>query len=241
VSQLEGKIALVTGAGARGGIGFQVAKGLIREGATVIISGRDTERGEATARELGNETRFILADLSDIDSVRALAEQVDHLDILVNNAGTLTIAPTTGQSVEEYDRVFATNVRGPYFLTAALAPKIASGGSIINISTMAAQHGAPGASVYSASKAAVESLTRTWAAEFAPAGVRVNTISPGTTASEKVLAAIGEAANAMAQLAPLARIADPVEIAEAVIFLATPKASYITGAYIPVDGGRAAV
>jgi len=242
--ELEHKTALVTGAGAVGGIGYEIAAQLAAEGAEVIISGRDSVRGEEAARALGGKTRFVHADLTKLDEVEALAKNVGDVDILVNNAAAFTAAPTAEQDSESFDSVFDSNVRGPYFLTAALAPKMMAngGGSIINISTMVAQIGMPGMSVYSASKAAVESLTRTWAAEFAAGGVRVNTVSPGPTLSAKFEAP--EAAGLVQQLGQttaLKRAASTSEIAEVVVFLAGDRSSYVTGATIPADGGRTAI
>jgi NAD(P)-dependent dehydrogenase (short-subunit alcohol dehydrogenase family) len=136
-----------------------------------------------------------------------------------------------------------TNVRGSFFLTAALVPgMLARGrGSIVNVSTMAASMGVAGASGYSATKAALESLTRTWAAEFGPRGVRVNTVAPGPTRTEGVLAEWGERIEVLGKAMPLARTARPSEIAEAILFLASPRASYVTGATLPVDGGGTAI
>nr|WP_274536637.1 SDR family oxidoreductase [Pseudofrankia sp. BMG5.36] len=135
-------------------------------------------------------------------------------------------------------------MRAPYFLTAALAPAMITkgSGSIINVSTMAARVGMPGLSVYSATKAALESLTRTWAAEFSPAGVRVNTVAPGPTRTDMVLTTMGEeGANQVAKTTLMGRLASPREIAEVILFVATDRASFITGATIPVDAGRTAI
>jgi NAD(P)-dependent dehydrogenase (short-subunit alcohol dehydrogenase family) len=244
--QLENKTALITGAGAKGGIGAAIASLFAREGAPVIVSGRDAQRGDQAVAEItsaGGQARFVLADLSRPGDVARLAEEAGDIDILVNNAAVFPFGPTVEQDAGSYDEVFATNVRAPYFLTAALAPKmLAKGfGSIISISTMVATFGLPGLSVYGATKAALESLTRTWAAEFSPGGVRVNVISPGPTRSEKAIGAMGEAAEQLGRTTPLGRMAATAEIAEAVLFLASDRASYITGAVLPVDGGRTAV
>ena len=244
--QLENKTALITGAGAKGGIGAAIASLFAREGAHVLITGRDAQRGEQAVAEIasaGGDARFLLADLSDLDDIARLAEEAGDVDVLVNNAAVFPFAPTVEQDTASYDEVFATNVRAPYFLTAALVPSMLAkaSGSIINISTMVATFGLPGLSVYGATKAALESLTRTWAAEFSPGGVRVNVISPGPTRSEKAIGAMGEAAEQLGRTTPLGRMAATAEIAEAVLFLASDRASYITGAVIPVDGGRTAV
>jgi NAD(P)-dependent dehydrogenase (short-subunit alcohol dehydrogenase family) len=162
--------------------------------------------------------------------------------VLVNNAASFPGAMTLEQDVASYARTFDTNVRGTYFLTARLVPGMLERrrGSIVNITSMVASKGVPAASVYSASKAAVESLTRTWAAEFGGHGVRVNTVAPGPTRTEGVVAEWGDVNEELGRALPLGRTADPAEIAEAVLFLASPRASFITGATLHVDGGGAA-
>jgi NAD(P)-dependent dehydrogenase (short-subunit alcohol dehydrogenase family) len=162
----------------------------------------------------------------------------------VNNAGTGAFMPTTGQDVASFEAMFAVNVRGTFFLTAALAPKMAAngGGSIVNITSMAAELGMAGAAAYGASKAAVAELTRTWAAEFAADNIRVNAVSPGPTTTEGTTEIMG--ADGIAQEAatvPLNRPATVDEIARVVAFVASPRASYVTGAIIAAYGGRTAV
>jgi NAD(P)-dependent dehydrogenase (short-subunit alcohol dehydrogenase family) len=241
--ELDNRIALVTGAGAEGNIGFETARLLSDQGAQVIVTGRDVARGQQAVRELGEKARFARVDLTDLASVRELGESVGRVDVLVNNAAIAFGAPTTDQDSTSFETAFATNVRAPYFLTAALAPKMIAGGggSIVNVTTMAARIGMPGLSVYSATKAALEALTRTWAAEFADGGVRVNTVAPGPTRTPMVVAAMGEAAEELGRSTLLSRMASPAEIAEVVVFLASDRASYITGATLAVDGGRTAV
>ena len=243
--ELTGKLALITGS--TGGIGSESARLMAAAGAEVVVSGRDAERGAATVRsivESGGSARFVAADLTDPDSLRRLAEQAGAVDILVNNAAVFPGAPTVSQDIETFDAALAANIRAPYFLTAALVPAmIAKGsGSVINVSSMAARIGMPGLSVYSATKAALESLTRTWAAEFSPAGVRVNTVAPGPTRTDMVLATIGEeGAGQIGKSTLLGRTAVPREIAEVILFLATDRAAYITGATIAADAGRTAI
>lgn len=242
--ELTGKIALVTGSTA--GIGAETARLLAAAGAEVVVSGRNAERGTATVRTItdhGGLARFVPADLTDLGSLRRLADEAGAVDVLVNNAGVFPGAPTASQGVESFDAALAANVRAPYFLTAALAPAMVArgSGSIVNVSTMAARVGMPGLSVYSATKAALESLTRTWAAEFSPAGVRVNTVAPGPTRTDMVLAALGEeGAQQVAKTTLLGRLATPREIAEVILFLATDRAAYLTGATIAADAGRTA-
>ncbi|MDX3771979.1 MULTISPECIES: SDR family oxidoreductase [unclassified Streptomyces] len=242
--ELHDQVALITGG--TSGIGLEAARLFIREGATVIISGRSAERGAKAVAHLPDgpgSVRFIAADLEDLDSVRVLAEQAGPVDILVNNASAFPVAPTVEQSITGFQQMFDTNVRGTYFLTASLAPAMLSQGrgSIINVSTMAASMGVPGASGYSATKAALNSFTRTWAAEFSPSGVRVNSIAPGPTITEGVLVEWGDGVAELGKNLPLRRTAQPVEIAEAILFLASPRSSYVTGATLAVDGGATAI
>lgn len=241
---LENKTAVVTGA--TSGIGREIAKQLAAAGAKVIVTGRDVERGARTVAEIeadGGRARFIEADLGDFDSIARLADEVGEVDVLVNNAGTFAFAPTPDQDLESFQAMFDINVRAPYFLTAALAPRMAAngGGSIVNVSTMAAAVGLPGGSAYGATKASLESLTRSWAAEFAGGDVRVNTIAPGPTQTEGVSGMSDEEVGFVTGVTALKRLAEPREIAELVVFLASPRSSYVTGATIAADGGATAV
>jgi NAD(P)-dependent dehydrogenase (short-subunit alcohol dehydrogenase family) len=239
--ELAYKTALITGGTA--GIGLACARLMAREGASVIVTGRDAERGKAAATGIDGSVRFVQVDLSDIDSVNSLVQQLGSVDILVNNAASFPAALTVDQAVASFERTFDTNVRGSYFLTAALAPGMLERGhgSIINVTSMVASKGVPGAGAYSASKAAVESLTRTWAAEFGAHGVRVNSVAPGPTKTEGVEAEWGETNEELGRSLPLGRTAKPEEIAEAVLFLASPRSSFVTGSTLHVDGGGTAI
>lgn len=241
MSSLSDHTALVTGA--TSGIGRAIALELARDGAHVIVSGRDAGRGEQTVAAIeaeGGSAAFVAADLGDLSSVARLAEAAAGADVLVNNAGVFTFAPTGEQDVAGFEAMFDVNVRGTFFLTAALAPRMAERGrgSIVNVSTMVAEIGMAGAAAYSASKAAINALTRAWAVEWGAAGVRVNAVSPGPTRTEGT---DPEMAGALGATTPLGRSAAPDEIAQAVAFLASPRASYVTGAIVPADGGRVAV
>jgi NAD(P)-dependent dehydrogenase (short-subunit alcohol dehydrogenase family) len=243
IRDLKGQRALVTGG--TSGIGRATAEALAREGARVLISGRSETRGAevvAAIKAGGGEAEFVRANLESAHDVRALAARAAEVDILVNNAGVFPAGATHELSEEAFDETFAVNVKAPFLLTAAIAPKmVARGrGAIINVTTMAAEFGVPGLSAYGASKAAVALLTKAWAAEYGPKGVRVNGVSPGPTTTPGT-DAMGEGFAAIVSTIPLGRAADPEEIAGAIVFLASGKASYVNGATLNVDGGRTAV
>ena len=238
---LEGLSALVTGA--TSGIGKAAAEELGRRGAEIVVHGRDADRGSAVAGTItaaGGKARFVAADLTDPAQVDHLADQAGAVDVLVNNAGFSWFGPTAELDVATFDRLFAANVRSAYFLVAALAPKMAArgSGSIINIASMAGQIGLAGGAAYGATKAALAAMTRSWAAEFSPTGVRVNAIAAGPVLTNGAAPARTEALGATTLLARPARAS---EIASVIAFLASPQASYVTGAVIAADGGRTAI
>jgi len=244
--RLVGRVALVTGG--TSGIGRATAEAFGREGAEVIVSGREEKRGSEVVAAInrdGGSARFVRADLAELESVTELAKLVlgngRPVDILVNNAGSFSFGPTEGFAVADFEAMFATNVRAPFFLTAALAPEMAKrgGGKVINVSTMAAHVGLAGGAAYGASKAALELLTKSWAAEYGPQGVNINAIAPGPIRTPGT-DAMGEGFDQIVATVPAGRAGEPAEIAAAAVFLASSDADYIHGATIVVDGGRVA-
>ena len=240
--------ALITGG--TSGIGRATAKKLALLGIHVLVVGRSAERGNSTLDEIraaGGKADFISSDLRDAASAREVAKKAielgsGHVDILINNAGIYPFGPTHEMTEEQFDRVYSLNVKAPYFLVAELAPLMATRGkgAIVNLSTMAADYGAPGMSLYGSSKAAINLLTKVWTAEYGPSGVRVNAISPGPTRTEGT-DAMGEGLEQLAAQGPAGRPATADEIAEAIVFLATDHSSFIYGAKLAVDGGRTAI
>jgi NAD(P)-dependent dehydrogenase (short-subunit alcohol dehydrogenase family) len=245
---LAGRVALVTGA--TSGIGAATAALLAERGAHVLVAGRDVSRGEGTVaaiRARGGKAEFVAADLREAESVRRLAREAARLggggvDILVNNAGVFPFGPTEEASPSDVDAVYDLNVKAPFYLVAELAPAMAQRGhgAIVNVSTMVAEYGVAGMALYGSSKAALNLLTKAWAAEFGPRGVRVNAVEPGPTRTEGT-AGMGDGLDALAAQAPAGRPAAPEEIAEAIAYLASDAAGFVHGAVLPVDGGRTAV
>ncbi|MFJ4927213.1 SDR family NAD(P)-dependent oxidoreductase [Streptomyces sp. NPDC088736] len=242
--EFSGRTALVTGATA--GIGRAVAAQLAREGADVVVHGRDTARGDEVVTEItaaGGTARFVQADLGDPRDARRLTEEAGDVDVLVNNAGVYKFHSTPEMTTDLFDLQMNLNTRAPYLLVRDLAPRMAARGhgSIVNISTVAATLATTGTGIYAASKAALEQLTRVWATEYARQGVRVNTVAPGPIRTpgmaghEDMLKAIADGMTAMG------RVGEPEEVAEAVTFLASDRAGYITGATLEVGGGRPAL
>jgi NAD(P)-dependent dehydrogenase (short-subunit alcohol dehydrogenase family) len=234
-------VALVTGA--TSGIGRATALRLARDGWEVVVHGRNPQRGAQVVHEAeahGGRARFVAADLNDLEAVRRLIDEIGAVDVLVNNAGASWFGPTADLDEATFNDLFDGNVRSAYFLVAGLAPGMAqrSSGSIINLASMAGQVGLDGGAAYGATKAALSSMTRSWAAEFSPRGVRVNAVAAGPVFSTPEKAPLIEQ---LGKTTLLGRGAQVEEIAEVIAFLASDRASYVTGATLAADGGRTAV
>ncbi|MEV6412931.1 SDR family oxidoreductase [Kribbella sp. NPDC051718] len=238
--ELAGQRALVTGATSR--IGRAIARSLAAAGAEVVVTGRRAELGAETVGLIesdGGRATFVPADLGELDDLERLTSEAGDIGILVNNAGFYPMVPTVALTAAEYQRVYDVNLRSAYFLTAAIAPRMGLGSAIVNVSSTGAQIGMAIAAGYSGSKAALESMTRSWAVEFGPAGVRVNAVCAGMIRTDKLLEILPE--EGMQQVSapwPLGRPGTPEEIAEVALFLASPRASYVTGAVVVADGGQ---
>jgi NAD(P)-dependent dehydrogenase (short-subunit alcohol dehydrogenase family) len=239
---VKDKKVLVTGG--TSGIGEAIARAYATAGADVVITGRDDQRGRRIVNSLtrdGARVRFVRADLEQYQDVQRLAEALGDVDVLVNNAGAFPFGATHEVDSSVFDSTFALNVKAPFFLTGSFAPGMAAngGGAIVNVSTMVASFGMAGMALYGSTKAALELLTKAWAAEYGAQGVRVNAVAPGPTRTPGT-EAMGEGLDQLAATLPLGRPASPEEIANAALFLGSDEASYINGAILAVDGGRTA-
>jgi NAD(P)-dependent dehydrogenase (short-subunit alcohol dehydrogenase family) len=243
MARVENKIALVVG-GARG-IGLAVAERLSSEGATVFLTGRRADEVEAAARKLGGRARGLVADASAPDDlarvVTAVTDAHGRLDLLVLNAGLSEPAAIADQSVEHFDRHFAVNVRGMVLGLKAALPAMGDGASVVLMGSIADAMGIPPYGTYAATKAAVRSYARTWAAELAPRGIRVNVVAPGPTDTDMMAAVPEDGRAALIAPIPLGRMARPDEVASATLFLLSNEASFITGSELCVDGGMGQV
>ena len=243
--RLAGRTALVTGS--TSGIGAAIARTLAVAGATVVVSGRDAHRGNAVVGQIsaaGGQSHFLAVDLAGSYAelrafVAAATESLGgHIDILVNNAGIYPATLTEELSDTDLDAMLAVNIRAPHVLVAAVAPAMADRGRgvIITIGSWMARVGSPFAAMYTATKAADEQLTRSWAAEYGPRGVRVNTVAPGVTltpGNESARAVL----DAMTATTPAGVVIAPEDIANGVLFLASDDAAMVHGITLPVDGG----
>jgi NAD(P)-dependent dehydrogenase (short-subunit alcohol dehydrogenase family) len=248
MTDLKDRTALVTGS--TSGIGKATALALAARGARVLVVGRNEQRAKDVVAEIeggGGSAAYRLTTLSDLESALDLVEWATeagdgHVDILINNAGVALLGPSSAATEPEFDETFALNVKVPFFLVAELAPAMAERGwgSVVNVSTMVASFGQGGMAMYGASRAALELLTKAWAAEYGPSGVRVNAVAPGPTRTALMEAVPEEMVSQLAALAPAGRVARPEELAAAIVFLASDDASFVHGVTLAVDGGRVA-
>lgn len=247
--KLTGKIALVTGGNS--GIGLATARRFVAEGAFVFITGRRQAELDAAVQQLGKQAFGIQGDVSslaDLDrAVSTIREQKGRLDVLFANAGIAEFLPLDAITEAHYDRQFDINVKGLVFTVQKALPLLPDGAAIILMSSIVGSKGFGGDSIYSATKAAIRSLARTWTTDLKARHIRVNAVSPGpieTPGLNNLAGTPEQAAQLKAHMAgsvPMGRIGDADEIAKAVVFLASDDSSYVTGAELFVDGGMAQV
>jgi NAD(P)-dependent dehydrogenase (short-subunit alcohol dehydrogenase family) len=244
MGKLDGKVAVITGGAT--GIGRAAAERFIEEGAFVFIFGRRQEALDAAVAELGPNARAVKGSVSnqtDLDRLYAgVRAERDTLDIVFANAGTGSLLPLGKITAEQIDETFDTNVKGTIFTVQKALPLMGEGGSIILTGSSAGTTGAPAFSAYSASKAAVRNLARSWAEDLKGSGIRVNVLSPGPTATDLAKEAVGdEGIKAFAAMTPLQRMADPADIGSAAAFLASADSSFMPASEVAVDGGIAQI
>ena len=245
MGRLEGKHALITGGTT--GIGLETAREFLKEGARIAITGTNPATLEAARKELGSKALVISSDASDVASQKKLAQEVQKafgmLDILFANAGIAELRPVEQWDESAYDRTFALNMKGPFFLVQSLLPIFANPTSIVLCASVNAHIGMANTSVYGASKAALLSLTRTLSGELISRGIRVNAVSPGPI-STPLYSKLGLAeadlkavASSIQDMVPVKRFGEPSEIAKAVVYLASDESAYTVGSEIQIDGG----
>jgi len=245
MGQLEGKNALVTGG--TSGIGLAAARRFAAEGARVFITGRRQEVLDQAVTSIGENVVGVRGDVGNLEDLDRLIEAISAtgggLDVLMANAGGGEFAPLGGITLEHFDRTFNANVRGTLFTVQKALPILNDGASIVLVGSTAASAGTPAFGVYAASKAAVRSFARTWAAELVDRKVRVNALIPGPTHTPGVEGLAPSPADTeallggLASTVPMGRMGRPTELASAALFLASDESSFMTGAEIFVDGG----
>jgi NAD(P)-dependent dehydrogenase (short-subunit alcohol dehydrogenase family) len=249
-TRLASTSALVTGGTSN--IGHAIAVAFAAEGADVVLSGRSIERGSEVVEEIraaGGRAHFVAVELdgspeaSNDLALKANTILDGRVDVLVNNAGIYPATTTAATDEMTFDEVYAVNVKAPFFLTAAIAPQMAAkgGGAIINLGSWIARLGIPVGSLYSSTKGAIETLTRAWAAEFGPSGVRVNAIAPGVVLSPRLDSSRNQRAEVMMRGTPANAAGTPDAVANAAVYLASKESAFVHGTVIDVDGGRIGV
>jgi NAD(P)-dependent dehydrogenase (short-subunit alcohol dehydrogenase family) len=243
---LQDKVAVVTGAGS--GIGRSIAQRFAAEGATVYLVGRRQHTLDEVAAEIGTGAQVVVADtsqLADIDRLfRLVEEKSGRVDVLVANAGGGSLAALGQIAEQDFDATFATNVKGVLFTVQRALPLLSDGASVILTGSTASAKGGPAFSVYGATKAAVRNFARSWIIDLKGQGIRVNVLSPGPTKTPGLVGLVPEAQqqgllDQLANSVPLGRVADPDEIANAALFLASDQSSFVNGIELFVDGGAA--
>ncbi|MGN6604882.1 MAG: SDR family NAD(P)-dependent oxidoreductase [Ginsengibacter sp.] len=238
-------IAIVTGGGS--GIGFAIAEKFVNNKITTIIIGRNEEKLKRAKDKLGSLCHSVSFDLDDLAGIPALVKQLlkefGRIDILVNNAGINMKKDFTEVSDEEFHKIIHTNVEAMFTLSREVIKSMIKNkkGSIVNISSMASQYGLPKVIAYSASKGAIESMTRAMAAELSPTGIRINCIAPGFIATDMSAKALNNDADRKQRVlarTPMGILGEPSDVGDAALFLASESASFITGVVLPVDGGN---
>lgn len=246
MQRLKNKIAVITGGNS--GIGFATAERFVAEGATVVLFGRDSTTLKAAADTLGPSASFVAGDVTRRDDLERLAgdvrERHGRIDVLFANAGVAEFVPIDQVDEAHFDKMFDIDVKGAYFTIKQALPLLSQGASIVLNSSVVSHVGMPGASVYSAAKAAVRSFARTLSAELAPRGIRVNAVAPGPI-DTPIFGRMGipgdqvEGTKAnLASIVPIGRMGKPEEVAAAVAFLAADESAYVVGDEISVAGGK---
>jgi NAD(P)-dependent dehydrogenase (short-subunit alcohol dehydrogenase family) len=245
MAKLTGKVAVITGGSS--GIGLATARRFVEEGAHVFITGRRREELDKAAKSIGKNVTTVQGDVAKLEDLDRLYETVKAekgaIDIVVANAAFVESAVLKDATPEHFDKTFDVNARGTFFTVRKALPLLRDGGSVVLVSSGAHALGVPFYTAYSATKAAMRSFARTWAADLKDRGIRVNTVSPGPidTPIFEVQFKTKEAADAakegFRQMVPMGRLGTSDEVASAVLFLASDDSSYTTGADLPVDGG----
>ena len=243
---LKNKIAVVTGGSS--GIGLATAKRFVEEGAYVFIAGRRQAELDTAVAEIGSNVTSVKTDISKLDDLDRLYETVakqGKIDVIFASAAFVEKTMTSGATPEHFDNTFNTNARGTYFTVQKALPHLNDGASIILVASAGKNKGFPGRGAYSATKAALRSLARTWTSELKDRKIRTNVLSPGAVDTpmfdEQFPEGAAEARKQITAMTPLARLARPEEIASAALFLASDQSSYVAGIDLPVDGGLTAV